>query len=104
METLNAYAAAAPAYPQLAIGDGAERRTAWATSTGAELTLAAVAGSAIDVVTGPAADRLRVCGSDRCILMFVATNAKRRWCSSAACGNRERVARHARLAHQRGEK
>ena len=31
-------------------------------------------------------------------MLFVATNAKRVWCSSAACGNRERVARHARLA------
>jgi predicted RNA-binding Zn ribbon-like protein len=101
VKALNAYAAAASAFPQLAIGDRPERRTAWTSSTGAELALAAAADSAIDVVTGPSADRLRTCGSDQCILMFVATNAKRRWCSSEACGNRERVARHARLAHQR---
>jgi predicted RNA-binding Zn ribbon-like protein len=104
VEVVNAFAAAAPSAPQLAVtGNDAERRTSWATSSGADLALAAVAQSAIDVVTGEAADRLRSCGSDACSMLFVATNAKRRWCSSAVCGNRERVARHARLAHQRRE-
>lgn len=96
VNALNAYAAAAPSFPQLAVGDSAERRTAWASSSGADLSLAAVASSAIDVVTGAAADRLRTCGSAKCSMLFVATNAKRRWCSSEVCGNRERVARHAR--------
>lgn len=99
VSVVNAAAAAAPSSPQLALGTGsrgAERRTSWATADAVALTLGAVAGSAIDVVTGPSADRLRVCASDACSLLFVATHAKRQWCSSAVCGNRERVARHAR--------
>ncbi len=96
VKALNGYAAMAPSFPQLTVTDGAERRTAWASASGADLSLAAVAGSAMEVVTGPAADRLRTCGSDKCSMLFVATNAKRRWCSSEVCGNRERVARHAR--------
>jgi predicted RNA-binding Zn ribbon-like protein len=100
IETLNAYAAGAPSSPQLAVtADRAERHTTWG-ATGADLVLAAVARSVIDVVTGPDSERLRQCDSDACSMMFVATNARRRWCSSAVCGNRERVARHARL-HQR---
>ncbi len=93
---VNAHAAAASAFPQLVTGAGTERRTSWTPSTGARLSLAAAAVSAIDVVTGPAADRLRACGSDKCSMLFVATHAKRVWCSPKSCGNRERVARHAR--------
>jgi predicted RNA-binding Zn ribbon-like protein len=28
-------------------------------------------------------------------MLFIATNAKRQWCTAAGCGNRSRVARHA---------
>jgi predicted RNA-binding Zn ribbon-like protein len=98
---LNDAAAGAPSSPQLASSaTGTERRTTWATQDGVALTLGAVARSAIDVVTGPSADRLRVCASDACSLLFVATHARRQWCSSAVCGNRERVARHARRQRQ----
>lgn len=94
---VNAAAAAAPSAPWLAVStSGVERRRSWSTRVGADLTRSAVACSAIDVVTGADADRLRVCASDACSMLFVATHARRRWCSSALCGNRERVARHAR--------
>lgn len=60
--------------------------------------LAAIARSGIDVVTGPDRDRLRRCEGPGCVLFFVATNPRRRWCSSQGCGNRVRVARHRHVA------
>lgn len=60
-----------------------------------------LAADALAVLTGPQAERLRRCANPDCILQFVASNPHRRWCSSALCGNRTRVARHYRL-HLRG--
>jgi predicted RNA-binding Zn ribbon-like protein len=60
----------------------------------AEATLAAIARSAIDVLAGPDRGRLRRCEGPDCVLLFVATHPRRRWCSPEACGNRVRVARH----------
>ena len=47
-------------------------------------------------------DRLRVCGNPYCRLIFVdlSRNRRRRWCDSAGCGNRDRVARHRRTAQR----
>lgn len=61
--------------------------------------LAAVAESAVGLLTGPDAGRLRTCEHPDCVLVFVAANARRRWCSAARCGNRARVARHYRRHH-----
>src|SRR5574337_172687 len=75
-------------------------RLAWSGSAG-EADLRAVpelrhalAADAVSVLTGPAATRLRVCAHPDCVLQFVALNPRRRWCSTAVCGNRARVARH----------
>jgi predicted RNA-binding Zn ribbon-like protein len=57
------------------------------------VVLAAIAQSAIELL----ADRpgqLRRCGGPGCLLFFVATNPRRRWCSDRLCGNRVRVSRH----------
>ncbi|HEU0196925.1 MAG TPA: ABATE domain-containing protein [Nevskiaceae bacterium] len=56
--------------------------------------LNALAMSAVTVLTGPDAARLRECAHPDCVLLFVARNARRRWCSATTCGNRARVARH----------
>ncbi|TAN08129.1 MAG: hypothetical protein EPN38_04220 [Rhodanobacteraceae bacterium] len=56
--------------------------------------LHALAADAIALLTGPDAKRLRQCAHPDCILRFVATNPRRRWCCDATCGNRARVARH----------
>ena len=58
--------------------------------------LGELAADAITVLTGPQAERLRQCANPDCILQFVADNPRQRWCSSALCGNRARVARHYR--------
>lgn len=59
-----------------------------------DILLHALAADAVNVLTGPASARLRVCAHPDCVLQFVALNPRRRWCSAAVCGNRARVARH----------
>jgi predicted RNA-binding Zn ribbon-like protein len=55
--------------------------------------LAAVARSAIELLGGPARNRLRRCGGPRCVLFFLASDPRQTWCSGA-CGNRARMARY----------
>jgi predicted RNA-binding Zn ribbon-like protein len=57
---------------------------------------ARLAESAAALVTGPDLHRVRVCEAPDCVLLFLAANPRRRWCSAARCGNRTRVARHYR--------
>jgi len=57
-------------------------------------TLAAIARSAIVLLGGAQRERLRRCQRPGCVLVFVAVNPRRRWRSTATCGNRVRVARH----------
>jgi predicted RNA-binding Zn ribbon-like protein len=64
-------------------------------------TLASIARSAIELLGGPDASRLRRCERHDCVLLFVASNPRRRWCSTAVCGNRVRVARHYQRHRQR---
>jgi predicted RNA-binding Zn ribbon-like protein len=58
--------------------------------------LAAVAASGVEVLSGEDRLRLRRCQGPGCVLLFVAANPRRRWCSPVLCGNRVRVARHYR--------
>lgn len=62
--------------------------------------LHAVASDAVLLLTGPQGEQLRECAHPDCILRFIARNPRRRWCSSAVCGNRARVARHYRREHR----
>lgn len=41
-------------------------------------------------------DRIRLCAGPVCVLHFydISRNGSRRWCSMAACGNRDKAARH----------
>lgn len=56
--------------------------------------LRSLALDALELLTGPDAEALRECAHPECRLLFVARNARRRWCASATCGNRARVSRH----------
>lgn len=58
-----------------------------------EALLALVAQSAIDVLGGSGAGRLRRCDAPGCINYYVKDHPRRAWCSPT-CGNRVRVARH----------
>ncbi len=99
VSAINAAAAAAPTSPQLLVSGAAlaqeERWYATATDHGAAV-LAAVARSAIEVLTGNAGARLRRCANPTCSMLFVADTQRRQWCTPNICGNRARVARHYR--------
>ena len=102
---LNRLSRGAPQYVELRWPQGAapgvhvrvRSRTPGATA------LAAVARSAIELLGGPARNRLRRCGGPRCVLFFLATDPRQTWCSGA-CGNRARMARYqaARRARRAG--
>jgi predicted RNA-binding Zn ribbon-like protein len=61
--------------------------------------LATIARSGIDLLAGDQRHLLRACEGPGCVLLFLATNPRRHWCSPAVCGNRVRVARHYRRRH-----
>jgi predicted RNA-binding Zn ribbon-like protein len=65
---------------------------------GLDWLLAAVARSAAEIIAeGPSA-RLRICANAHCGLLFYddSRTRRRRWCSMAVCGNRNKVAAFAR--------
>jgi predicted RNA-binding Zn ribbon-like protein len=92
IEVINAAAEAPPLVTRLA-ADGTRAWTPGATGTG---LLSTVARDAIDLFTGPYADRVRECGAHDCYLLFVDTSrpGRRRWCAMEHCGNRAKVRAH----------
>ncbi|HEU4944206.1 MAG TPA: CGNR zinc finger domain-containing protein [Solirubrobacterales bacterium] len=99
---LNAVSAAAPIAPQLALdADGVPDETARIEESGTlDAALGRIARSAIELLSGPERERLKVCGAPSCGMFFLGA---RRWCCSA-CGNRARAARHYRRTRAgRGE-
>lgn len=94
---VNEASAAVPIHVLLDVSDPREPRAACGGGGGSRTAqiLAAVARSAIGILGGPERERLRACPAPRCGRFFVSTRADRVWCSNA-CGNRVRVARHAR--------
>ncbi|MFI6807591.1 CGNR zinc finger domain-containing protein [Streptomyces luteogriseus] len=92
LDVVNAAAAAPPLVARIE----PDSTRAWAPgATGTQL-LATVARDAIDLFTGPHADRVRECGAHNCHLLFVDTSrpGRRRWCAMEHCGNREKVRAH----------
>ncbi|GAB3875702.1 ABATE domain-containing protein [Kibdelosporangium lantanae] len=63
--------------------------------TAADL-LSLLARDAVDLLTGPGAERVRMCAGDDCTLLFVDESraGNRRWCSMEACGARSKMARY----------
>jgi predicted RNA-binding Zn ribbon-like protein len=88
-QDVNRWAARAPIAPQLT----AEGKLAWVAVRPVEATFAAIARDAVDLLTGPLADRIRECSAPDCALLFVDASrpGRRRWCSTEACGNRTRT-------------
>jgi predicted RNA-binding Zn ribbon-like protein len=89
LATVNQVAGLAPLVPQISTAG----RSLWALPTTASAVLSTVARDAIEVLTGPAAGRLRECAADDCQLIFLDTSrpGARRWCSMERCGNRHKV-------------
>ncbi|WP_208607393.1 CGNR zinc finger domain-containing protein [Streptomyces curacoi] len=92
LDVINAAAARPPLVARIA-PDGTR---AWAPGATAAQLLSTVARDAIDLFTGPYADRIRECGAHDCYLLFVDTSrpGRRRWCAMEHCGNREKVRTH----------
>lgn len=61
-----------------------------------DIALAVVADSLIDLLVGSALGRLRRCQNPACSMLFVASDARRKFCTQNICANRTRVARHYR--------
>ena len=93
---LNRAAAEAPLVPRL---DPAGA-LAWRPAATIDAVGSTLARELLDVVGGPAVDRLRACAADDCPLVFLDLSrpGTRRWCSMARCGNRHKVRTH--RAHQ----
>jgi predicted RNA-binding Zn ribbon-like protein len=92
-ETINAAAAEPPLVPRMQ-GTIATLAVPVAGAEGAALST--VARDAIELFTTPEAERIRECESDECSLLFVDLSrpGRRRWCSSTACGGKERAANY----------
>jgi predicted RNA-binding Zn ribbon-like protein len=92
---INAAAAAAPLVPVLRRGAGLLTAPPGNAEAAA---LSTVARDAIDLFTGALATRVRECDSPECGLLFVDASrpGRRRWCSSTACGNKDRSAAYRR--------
>ncbi|MFF0243289.1 CGNR zinc finger domain-containing protein [Streptosporangium sandarakinum] len=89
LAVLNEFAAAPPPVPVVT----PSFQRGWATPvTGAQF-LSAVARDAVELFGGPMASRVRVCGGERCLLIFLDTSrpGARRWCSMDRCGNRYKL-------------
>jgi predicted RNA-binding Zn ribbon-like protein len=100
---LNALAAAAPTSPHAELS--ADRKTLRDTSDrhGAAPTaivLSTFAADAIRLLTGSIRQQLHACRAPGCVLLYLAKDPRRQWCSKT-CGNRARQARHYRRTRQR---
>lgn len=100
VDTINAAAALSAHPPRLALaGDGLCRER---PAPSVAEVLGEIARDAIDLLTGPQRALLRECAAQDCSGIYVDTSRgrTRRWCSTARCGNRARVAAH--RARRRG--
>jgi len=91
--------------PDSHAGDSDWRLGLAARSDGLEWLLAAIARSAAEIIAeGPEAP-MRKCANPKCGLYFYddSRTGRRRWCSMATCGNRAKVAAHARRTQAASE-
>ena len=97
LSVVNGWSARCPVYPTLD-QTGAARWVALRKDPFVAVC-AAIARSAIDVARNQPAEELAVCGAPGCGMFFMRRSARQVWCRQA-CGNRARVARHARRARR----
>jgi predicted RNA-binding Zn ribbon-like protein len=70
---------------------------------GLELPVLAVAWSAAGLLASPEVAKVSACPGVDCGWLFLDTRGRRRWCDMAACGNRAKVAAHARREKERAQ-
>lgn len=84
--------------PDLALALTADHRRVVAEGGTIRNVLSTVARDVIDLVATGDPDRLRECAAEDCSLLFhdASRPGARRWCSMAACGNRDKTASYRR--------
>jgi predicted RNA-binding Zn ribbon-like protein len=94
LHTLNEVAARGPSTPLIRYRRGGLDvvENLWATPL--DDALGRIARDAVRLLGGPRSSQIKQCEGPGCLLLFLASNPRRRWCSSKRCGNRVRVARH----------
>lgn len=95
VRAINAWASRPDLPPRFDRIGGGVARTGPSTVNAA---LATLARDAADLFGGPYAARVRECEAPDCSSLFLDTSRarRRRWCSMAACGNRQKVAAYRR--------
>ncbi|MGI5380351.1 CGNR zinc finger domain-containing protein [Streptomyces sp. CA-251387] len=94
LEALNQTQRAAPAIDELAWDGSTVTATRRRDGSPGRRLAACLAEAAAELLADPAVTRIRKCEADDCVMLFLPTHPRRRWCSAARCGNRMRVARH----------
>jgi predicted RNA-binding Zn ribbon-like protein len=98
IEPINRILRITEGHDELILADGCWKLEFIAREGGLDWLLAAIARSAAEIVVeGPEA-RVRICANPVCGLFFSdhSRTHRRRWCSMAVCGNRNKVASFAR--------
>jgi predicted RNA-binding Zn ribbon-like protein len=74
---------------------GQDLRWHWDDEAAPDALLAAVVRSALELLTSSERERVRICGADDCLWIFLDTskNRTRRWCDMKQCGNRMKARR-----------
>ncbi|MGN6577074.1 MAG: CGNR zinc finger domain-containing protein [Nocardioides sp.] len=95
LDEVGGYARRAGAVMGLAAGDGHAR---WELGPEAALDLPVLSAacSAAELLTSPQVAFVAACPGADCGWLFLDRRRRRRWCDMAACGNRAKVAAHAR--------
>lgn len=98
VEAVNGVLRLTEGYDQLAPAGGAWRLQFVQREKRLEWLLAAIARSAADLIVEGRKAPVRKCGNPACVLYFYDTSrtGRRRWCSMAVCGNRNKVAAFAK--------
>ena len=76
--------------------DRSAHRILWATFDPLKACLAVIARDTITLMGDLTKNRLKMCASDSCRMLFVDASPahRRRWCAMSLCGNRRKVAMH----------
>ncbi|XAS69880.1 ABATE domain-containing protein (plasmid) [Micrococcaceae bacterium Sec5.7] len=85
---------AARAHRLVALSPNLEIRYDWSEFDFGTKAITLIAEDAVSLLAGRAAG-VHACQAPGCIMYFIPTTERRRWCSTS-CGNRARVARHQR--------
>jgi predicted RNA-binding Zn ribbon-like protein len=93
VDSVNSIASASPLAPRLAWDATGPSVTTGPPGRSLQQCLAVLACGTIELVCGPLAERLLVCGAPGCVRMIVHDHPRRRWCSRG-CGDRVRAARY----------